>query len=376
MKTVSWLHTADLHLGKPMEHWKGSKEEYFQRKEEYRKTFQRMIDLVEKRSIPFLFISGDFLEHGYISRSLWEFVQEQFSRISNTEIWIAPGNHDPYRSDSIYLKEKWPDHVHIFQDQWETHSYSSYDLQIVGRGFADFHEKNRSLPEVKKEGRKIMVVHGEFSTTQKKSDYFPIWEEELRKLELDYVALGHIHQAYSYTSNNERKTLIRYPGSPEALSWKETEERTVTLGQLDEQGRKIDIYPIHSKTYEKHVVQLQGESTKEQVLKQIVDQLQTSHPQSYHLLRLKGRIAPDWDFEEDVSWLIWQLHKLGFMHVYIEDHLFPDFDLETLKKKSNVMAKFIQIMEERMEIANENQKKLIQAALYKGLEAIHAREIS
>ena len=195
MKSISWLHTADLHLGKPIERWKGSKDEYIVRKEEYRETFRRMIRLVEERSIPFLLIAGDFLEHGYVTRSLYEFVWEQFNKIPQTMIWIAPGNHDPYRVDSIYRKEKWPDHVHIFGPKWEEHSCSKYDLTIIGKGFSDFHEREGSLPQVKAKGRTVMVAHGDLLLKKKKSDYFPIFEEELCQLELDYVALGHVHQS-------------------------------------------------------------------------------------------------------------------------------------------------------------------------------------
>lgn len=376
MKDVSWIHTADLHLGKPMEHWRGTKEEYIKRKEEYRATFQRMIDLIESRSIPFLFISGDFLEHGYVSRSLWEFILDQFARIPGTEVWIAPGNHDPYRADSIYMKEKWPDHVHIFQSRWESHTYTDYDLQIVGKGFADFHEKERSLPKIGNEGRKIMVVHGDLATNRKKSDYFPIWEEELSALELDYVALGHIHQAFTRILDNERKTLVRYPGSPEALSWKETKERTITIGKIDDQGRNVEVFPIQTKTYEQHVIQLTNLFTKEQVLDTLLTELASEDKNSYHLLRLKGRIQPGWRFAEEIPWIVMQLQVHGFKHIYIEDHLLPDFDLERLKRKSNVMACFISMMEEKMAAADDEEKEKIHAALYKGLEAILIRGTS
>jgi len=369
MKSVSWLHTADLHLGKPIENWKGTKEEYLVRKEEYRKTFQRMIRKIEEQSIPFFFIAGDFFEHGYVSRSLYEFIWEQFSRIPQTSIWISPGNHDPYRADSLYCKERWPDNVHIFGPEWEEHSCSEYDLTIIGKGFSDFHEKTCSLPEVRSEGRTIMVVHGELMSKAKKSDYFPIPEQELSRLDLDYVALGHVHQAYSRIFENERNTFVRYPGSPEALSWKETKERTVTIGQIDEKGQQIEYYPIHTRVYEQHCLHLTGLMTKEKLFEQLIELLRDKDQQNYYLIRLEGYIPPDWNLGEDLAWLHYQLSKMGYQHVYFEDRSLPDLDLDSLRKKSNVIACFIQMMEEKMEAADEEEKETIHAAMYKGLEA-------
>lgn len=369
MKSVSWLHTADLHLGKPIENWKGSKEEYLLRKEEYRETFRKIINRIKEQSIPFLFIAGDFLEHGYVTRSLYEYVWEQLARISNTRIWIAPGNHDPYRIDSIYRKEKWPDNVHIFGTEWEEHACSKYDLTIIGKGFSDFHERERSLPKVKTKGRTIMIVHGDLLSREKKSDYFPILEQELNRLELDYVALGHVHQAYSQVLKNDRNTFVRYPGSPEALSWKETNERTVTIGKIDDEGQTIEFFPIHTRIYEQLHLQLNGLLTKEKIYHQLYDVLQNKDKEDYYLIQLTGLISPNWDLKDDLSWIQYKLNEIGFKHIYFEDHSLPDLDIEQLRKKSNVIARFIQLMEEKIKDVDPKEQEMVHLALYKGLEA-------
>lgn len=376
MRSVSWLHTADLHLGKPIENWKGSKEEYHIRKEEYRLTFQRMIDRIKEESIPFFFIAGDFLEHGYVTCSLYEYIWEQFSRIPDTWIWIAPGNHDPYRMDSVYRKEKWPHNVHIFGPDWEEHSCSKYDLTVIGRGFSDFHEKERSLPEIKANDRTVLVVHGDLVTKEKKSDYFPILEQELSLLELDYVALGHVHQAYSRILRNEKETFIRYPGSPEALTWKETDERTVTFVEMDQRGRRVEYWPIHTRVYKQHSLQLNGLQTKERLIEKLYEYLEGRDKENYYLIQFTGFISPDWNLKEDLAWVHYKISEMGYQHIYFEDHSLPDVDIEHLRKKSNVIDRFVQMMEEKMDDTNdENEKELLYSAMYKGLEAC-VREIS
>lgn len=247
VKSFTFIHTADLHLDKPVEGWRGSREQLLARREEFRRTFERIVDLVKQRQADFLFIAGDLLEHRYSGRPTVRFLMDKLEEISQTTVLIAPGNHDPYRPDSWYRTERWPDHVHIFSAQWEHLFYPEYNLHLYGKGFADYEESDPSLPEIRKgDGKRIMVVHGTLTEREESSPYFPLHREALTELELDYVALGHIHQPSTTRLSNERQTIVRYPGSPEAVRWKETGVRTVTVGTVDENGLEVETVPVHT----------------------------------------------------------------------------------------------------------------------------------
>lgn len=375
MKPVTWIHTADLHLDEPIKGWKGSKEEAWRRSQEYRQTFERIISLVKKRKVPFLFISGDFMEYGYVSKSTVRFVQEQFRQISGTQVLIAPGNHDPYRPDSVYCLEEWPEHVHIFGGEWESLPFPEFDLTVYGRGFVDFTESEWKAPAgLNENGRKIMIVHGDFLVQEGSSPYFPIREHELAPLEMDYVALGHIHKAADYRLNNRRRTWVCYPGSPEALNWKETGERTVTYGVLDDRGVSIERVPIQTRAYENHRVDIQGCETKEEVIIRILQETAATDKNNYHAVELTGRRPRELELKEDsLRWMEERLKQEGFYAVYLEDQTKPDFDLEYYRGQPGVIGAFIRRMEERME-RNPDERADCELALYKGLEALLAKE--
>ncbi|GGE12952.1 hypothetical protein GCM10011571_12920 [Marinithermofilum abyssi] len=374
MKPVTFVHTADLHLDLPVQGWKGNEEQLLLRREEYRQTFSRIVGLTKEKEAQFLLIAGDFLEHEYVNRSTVQWVMEQLERIPDVQVLIAPGNHDPYRTDSFYRTVKWPDHVHIFSEKWETHSFSQYDLCLYGKGFADMEERESSLPENGQDGeRRLMLVHGTLGHRKEASPYFPLSMEELAPLEMDYVALGHIHQAVTHRLANERKTVVRYPGSPEALRWKETGERTVTVGRLDTGGIRWEAVPVHTRRYEIYHIDVTGCETEEELLRRIGENIPADRREAYLRLIFQGRRPREIVYASD--WLELRLRQQGFFYTECMDQSVPDFDVERLREADGVAGAFVRRMEARIEQANEEEKEMLQEALYKGLEALLTPEV-
>lgn len=377
MKKIEWLHTADLHLDRPITGWRGTSDQLAIRYEEHRDTFRRMISLIEKRKLPYLFISGDFIEHSAVTKSTISFVIEQLERIPFTQVFIAPGNHDPYTEGSYYLRSSiWPKHVHIFKGEWEEHADSKQKLLIVGRGFTSFLEPQSTYPVLKKNfERSICICHGDLQPQGQDSSYFPLSEKEFSKQTFDYVALGHIHKAQQVQLKNKKKTIIRYPGSPEAHNWKELGGRTVTLGRLDEKGVQVEEISLHHRFYEKKEIDVTDCQTQQDILELMFTQIQHVPTEAYLMIQLIGRRDPDLPFEQEQIWYQQRLMEQGYRNVWMEDQTMPDFDLELYRQQNGLVALFIQRMEQKLQIEkDENQRVLIQRAMYKGLEALLVKE--
>jgi exonuclease SbcD len=365
MQNISFIHTADLHLGAPIKGWKWNKEDVWRRQEEHLQTFERIVDVVEEHNVPFLLIAGDFLEHEYVTTSLFAFVCEQLERIADTHVLISPGNHDPYRSDSIYQRENWPDHVHIFTDQWETLMFPGYELQISGRGFADFSEQESTLPHpFSAATHHIYLMHGDYR--EESSPYFPIVEKSLLSHPVDYVALGHIHKRQTYRLANSRSTIVHYPGSPEAHSWKELGTRYITHGVIDEYGVHLEDIPIQTKRYERLEFELTGESSVSSLRLQLEEALQ-GRANDYVHVRFVGRCA----FSQERDWLQSLKRQIDHPWLFYEDETQPDYDFAELRDRRTLTGTFIQLIEERLANTDDpKQKKILQEALYLGLEAM------
>lgn len=370
MRTITFVHTADLHLGGPIKGWKWDKNEVWRRYEEHLNTFQRIIDRVESEEIPFLFIAGDFLEHGYVTSTLFQFVIDQLNRIPNTHILISPGNHDPYRIDSVYVQKEWPSHVHIFGSSWEEKCYTEFDLQIFGRGFADFIDQQSSLPDKKEDDKaryQIYLMHGDYRSNS--SPYFPIIESALLTHQVDYVALGHIHHRETFRIGQGKHTIIHYPGSPEAHNWKESGGRSVTVGSIDERGVHLKHVPIHTRAYELVEADVTGYSRPEEVTKLIVESFGQILSKNYGFIRFTGCSSMKID---DPHWYRSVESELvnKYKWIAITDDTTPEYDLDSLRSQDQLIGTFIELLEEKLaKEQDQNNQKIIQLALDKGLDA-------
>lgn len=348
-----------------------------QRLADYIITFERIVELARQKKPNFLFISGDFLEHGYIDKITFERVQQALSLIPESKVFISPGNHDPYRSDSSYVLDSWPDNVHIFGTKWEYHYFAEFDLYICGRGFADFAERNVTYPDKIVDGRKILVVHGTLQKSQQTSDYFPILERDLLSLEFDYIAAGHIHKPATHIFKNNKKTLFRYPGSPEALSWKELGARTVTWGEMDETGViRLTEFPVQSRSYASLICDISGIKSLSEASEIVAKKISEAElkPEDFIRINLTGKIIPELNKEIlSKKNILDLLHQPNFKYITLNNQTELAFDIDYLRQRQGVVGLFIQKIEAEI-IRLPEKKEVLQNALQIGLATLMSEE--
>jgi DNA repair exonuclease SbcCD nuclease subunit len=145
---------------------------------------------------------------------------------------ISPGNHDYCHPGSPYIKEDWPENVHIFKKaQIESIVLPELDCRIYGAGYESM-DCPGLLKRFRAEGDEryhIGVFHGDATTA---SPYFPITRHQVQESGLDYVALGHIHKQGSLTAG---ETLCLWPGCPMGRGYDECGAKGVILTTLGQQ---------------------------------------------------------------------------------------------------------------------------------------------
>ncbi len=207
---MRFIHMADMHFDSPFTVLATKKGLGNKRRLEQREVFKRTINYIKEENIPFLFISGDLYEHKYIRESTIEYINNLFKEIPNTQIFIAPGNHDPFIKNSFYNNFNWNDNVCIFNSEIKTIEFENID--IYGVGFSDFYCTNSGIENIKikdKNKINILITHGSLDSSKTLDvQYNPINSSKLKEIGFDYVALGHIHKQIINTEFN-----FVYPGS-------------------------------------------------------------------------------------------------------------------------------------------------------------------
>ena len=354
---MNFVHIADMHFDVPFTTLNKNNLGNTRRLEQ-REAFRKIIEYIKQNEIDFLFICGDLYEHEYVKQSTIEFINNQFKEIPNTKIYIVPGNHDPKIKDSYYSKFNFNENVHIFGS--EIQKISEEDVDLYGYGFDNFYMKNTKVNEIKIDNPNkinILLTHGSIDGGYDElREYNPMKENELKNLEFDYIALGHIHKPY-YGQNGQK---IIYPGSTIGLGFDELGAHGMIVGNIDE-NKKLEIafVPVDKKQFEEAKIVVDEILSKEDLIDAI--NMINWEENRYYKIILTGKR----NFEIEPVEIL--KHITSNNIIKIKDETTLKVDLEILAKEESLRGIFVKNLLEKM--TDENKEQIIKA-IEIGLEAM------
>lgn len=230
------LHSADWHLDAPLSGH--SEENAAVLRRELRKIPEKIARLCKAEACDLLLLAGDLFDGPYTRESLTA-VRSALGGLQIPVI-ITPGNHDFCGPDSPYVKEQWPENVHIFtKAKLESKVFPELGCRIYGAGYESM-DCPGLLKDFHIEGEErwhIGVLHGEVSAS---SNYCPMTREQIKQSGLHYLALGHIHKGGSVRAE---QTLCAWPGCPMGRGFDELGAKGVIIARL-EQGVQASFVPL------------------------------------------------------------------------------------------------------------------------------------
>ncbi len=222
------LHAADLHLDSP---FSGRNQGATARlRAALRAVPEQIAALCNREGCDLLLLSGDMFDGPCTAESL-QALKRALAEVK-VPVFISPGNHDFCTPGSPWLRETWPENVHIFtHPEIESIAMEELDCRIYGAGFSSM-DCAPLLENFRLEGEEryhIAVLHGD--PVQQNSPYNPVTGAQVAASGLDYLALGHIHKSGRFRSG---KTLCAWPGCPMGRGFDELEEKGVFLVTLED----------------------------------------------------------------------------------------------------------------------------------------------
>lgn len=357
---MKFVHIADMHIDTSFTSLTNKAGLGDVRRLDQRQAFNKIVNYIKEKDIPYLFISGDFYEHEYIRLSTIEYINNLFAQIPNTQIFISPGNHDPYLKNSFYNKFYWNENVHIFDSKLSV--FESENIDIYGYGFDNFYYTNKDLENMQiknKEKINVLVAHGSLNASNVlEKEYNPISEKVLIEKGFDYVALGHIHKLDYNTKPNQN---IVYPGSTVSLGFDELGKHGMIVGNIEKGKLELEFIPVDNKEF---------------VVKEIdvtsildLDELATEinniefNENIYYKISLIGKR----NFEID----LYKLNKLivNSNVIKIKDYTKMNYDLEKLSNENTLKGLFVKEILEKMN-ENPDDEEILEKALEIGFEIL------
>ena len=180
------LHSADWHLDAPFSSLPPQVREHLRQAQ--RKLPGLVGQLCRERQCDLVLLAGDLFD-GTPSRETVEALKREFARWT-VPVCIAPGNHDFCGPDSPWLRENWPENVHIFTGEMDYVDFPALSLRVYGAGYRSMDCPPR-LMGFRAEGDTrwcVGVLHGDALNLS--SPYCPVTAAQVRESGLDYLALG------------------------------------------------------------------------------------------------------------------------------------------------------------------------------------------
>ena len=323
-----------------------------------------ILDLAAEEKADLILLAGDLLD----SRRVYPETLEELHQVLGSipaEIFLSPGNHDPYVPDSPYARQEWPDNVHIFtgsQPEWVI--LPRLGCSVCGGAFTAPYRTSSPLEglTVPKDGLfHFGCFHGELTAGE--SRYGPVTPGQIADSGLDYLALGHVHTAGGL--KRAGKTYYAWPGCPEGRGFDETGDKGVLRGKWEESRFSVDFVPLCRRRYQIYSVDITGrdpvdvvgdmmpQTQKEDIVRFILTGAQETPPD---LNRLAKLLSP------------------YFYSVSLRDETRLAESFWRRENEDTLTGLFLRRMKAQLASAGPQEQHLIEKAVRFGLAALEGRE--
>ena len=356
---MKFVHIADMHFDVPFTYLSSQTSLGEVRRLEQRNIFRKAIDYVEKNQVEFLFISGDLYEHEYVKRSTIEFIANEFKRIPDTKIFIAPGNHDPYVKNSYYEKFNFGNNVYIFKKD-TVEKVEVGNVNVYGMAFNGFYMDESPIEKTEKlsHGKiNILVAHCDLNGSKDRDglSYNPITETKLKSLKFDYCAIGHIHKRKMDKDSN-----ICYPGSPIALGFDEIGSHGMIAGEIGTDLR-LEYVELDERQFVEIEVNVEDVKSNEELIEKL-SSINLVEKNLYKVV-LMGRRS----FEIDLPGIMKVLDVINILK--IKDNTRIAYDIQDLRMQNNLKGFYVNELYKMYQDGKCTEEQL-QKAIEIGFEAM------
>lgn len=358
---MKFVHIADIHMDSPFVNLSDKENLGDLKRLEQRKKIKKVIEYIKENKIDMLFIAGDLYEQQYIKQTTIEYINNLFKEIPETQVYIAPGNHDPYLKNSYYSKYKWNENVKIFNSKIE--KIEQNEVDIYGYGFEDFYctecgIENLEIENPEKEN--ILIIHGTLDGANiEEKQYNSISTKMLEEKGFDYVALGHIHK-----TNFNKGNKIIYPGSLVSLGFDELGQHGMIVGEIKNKKLNIEFIPIKASEFVEKRIDVTEIISKEELIEKI-DSIKIQ-PNEYVKIILEGKR----NFEINT----YELYKLIQEQkiIKIKNKTKINYNLEEIENETTLKGLFAKEIKQKLDSKNltNEQREILEKAIEIGFEAL------
>ncbi len=240
------MHLADAHLDSPFQGLSFLPSNEFKNiKQSTQKSFTKAIDTALDRNVDLVLIAGDTFDSAHPSPQSQLFFSREIQRLTDKKIQVVMilGNHDYLNPDEMLLPQ-----TPYFKllgsneevEEFESKTKEDFPYTVVGFSYQHNHIETDKISEFPKKGDNFTIglMHaGTKTTTNYQNVYAPFTTAEIKDLNYNYFALGHIHLRQTLSKD----PLIVYSGNLHGRHINEQGSKGVYIGTVDETTKKVSL---------------------------------------------------------------------------------------------------------------------------------------
>lgn len=346
------LHSADWHLDGPLTRQSG----------DLRDTVNavpgKLAALVHRHQCDLVLLSGDLFDGTPTKQTVAAF-KDALAAMS-VPVCISPGNHDFAAPDSVWLTEAFPANVHVFtKPAIESIVLKDLNCRIYGAGYnsMDCPSLLRDFQAGGSERYVLGVLHGDPKI--RNSPYCPVTADQVRESGLDYLALGHIHQAGSFRAGS---TLCAWPGCPQGRGFDECGQKGAWLVTLEAQA-EVQFLPLDGPQF--HDLTVTVDTDPMGALESILPPAATA---DRYRVTLTGECP-----QTDTAALRSAFSRYPYLELI--DKTTPPADLWAAAGDDTLEGIYFQMLRDALDTANETKARQIRLAAKLSRQLMDGREV-
>lgn len=340
------VFTADTHFGCRFKNENADK-----RNAQLILCFDKIADFAQSCGAAVL-IGGDIFDTPYPDDEIKAAVRRVFEKHNDTRFFAVCGNHDPLTVTDFYNDP--PENLFVFPDRITKAELG--DVSVYGISLSSAFDAPDPWEGFHADGRFITLSHGTLSG----SGGFCLNPRTLAGTGAALSLLGHIHKTCETPLSNGSRAL--YAGTPFGHGFDECGQKGFYV--IDTDSFDYTYVNTDAEIYREYTVDISGARS----IADVMDKLSQLHPSCNEIARalLTGSLSSP--FYIDCDALCGYFENI----VQIKDKTSVDTDVFKSLKDNTLEGKFVQILTQRLESADDTEKQKILDAIKEGVIAIRS----
>lgn len=354
------IHCSDLHIDSKME-TNLSSVQARKRKDELLLSFEKMVAFAKENSVRAIIIAGDMFDTSRVRSESKNRIRNIIETNSEIDFLYLPGNHDADNFIEQFIEI--PANLKLFSENILSYEYDN--VCISGLKLTKNNSKNfYQILNLDENKFNILTLHGQIANYDNKSDAEKISLTKLKNKNIDYLALGHIH---NYISGDlDKRGVYCYSGALEPRGFDECGKKGFVLLDISDSDFKFEFIPFSTRIFYHIQFDVSGYIDWFDIERKILENLQEIDKKNVVKVELVGSYKLD--LEKQIQILEKKIQD-EFYFGKVKDSSVLEINAENYKNDLSLKGEFI-----RTVLASDLDQESKNRIILMGLEALKEGE--